>query len=49
MVWQLLKIPLHYLQIEAFRTVWPLQFLQQRDAIERLTAIRRSDWHKIFD
>lgn len=43
MVWQLLKIPLHYLQIKDFRTVWPLQFLQQRDAIKRLAAIRRSD------
>lgn len=38
MVWQLLKIPLHYLQIEALRAVWPLPFLQQHGVVERLMS-----------
>ena len=37
-MWQLLEIPLHYLQIDALPSVWPLQFLQKQGVAERLTG-----------
>ncbi len=37
-MWQLLEIPLHYLQIDALRKRVPLQFLQKQGMVERLTG-----------
>ncbi len=37
-MWQRLEMPLHYLQIRLFASIWLLQFLQKRGVGESLTG-----------